>query len=187
MASGAGAALDVVVTNEGHGVYYAISTAGAALGKITVPINTLVMQTGPGEASAELKAAMPRVEAMLDFTKRDPRRIPRLATREEILAALTGRHDLTPIEVTQENVDELRHVFVSDLGPGHIVWRISGSKLFGVIYSRIGQGGPIRALIGTFGPPQQPTHVGDAVLVGEDEPYLQNKAGAVVRLITGMP
>jgi len=65
-----GPTLDVVVKSEMHGIYYEIAGSGQTLGKITFPTNTLTMQLVPSEASAELRAAAPRVSAMIDFSKR---------------------------------------------------------------------------------------------------------------------
>ena len=193
VASGGGPALDVVVTSEQHGVYYEVSKAGVTLGKTTVPINTLVMQPAPGEASAALKAAIPPIEAMLDFDKRKPERTPRQATRDELLAALTGRHQLTPIEVTADNVEVVRREFsLGELGAGNIVWRIPNSNQFGVAHSRVGQAPPLRATMYHLVPQRErAVYVGEVIIVGrladqDDTPWLQLGANSgLVHLLTG--
>jgi hypothetical protein len=190
---GGGPVLDVVVRPEDHGVFYEISRSGTALGKTTVPGNTLVMQFAPGAVSDELRAAAPRVEAMLDFEKRNPARSPRLAARQELLSALTGRHQLTPIEVTAGNLDEVRRQFsLDDLGAGNIVWRIPNSNLFGVVYCRAGQAPPLWAIIGGLMPQQErKIYACEAFIVGhladqDDVPLLQlGTNGGFVHLVTG--
>jgi hypothetical protein len=113
---------------------------------------------------------------------------PRLASRDELLAALRGRDRLTPIEVTDDNLAQLQMAFAPHVHPGCIVWSIPDSKLYGVAYCHLGDPPPIRVVISTLGPPRTQHHIGDAMIVGDDSPYLrEDVSGMLVRLITGMP
>jgi hypothetical protein len=109
---------------------------------------------------------------------------PRLASRTEMLAALTGRDRITPIEVTAHNVDQTRRAFHDDISIGNIVWTLPDTQLFGVIYAHHEKARPIRAILrhldrSLFG-------VGDAVLLGEDSPFLRlHGSQTLVSLLNG--